>query len=79
MFVLYFVLDAIQYIVAAIQIRRYTRREEERKWKESGTIDGEYHTPAKLDNWPFRLFVAKLVVLLAAFATLGTEFIRRLP
>lgn len=77
-FVLYFVVDIVQYITAAVKIRDWTLAEEKRQWEESDTIDGEYHKPASLDYWPYRLFVAKLVVLLAAFMALGAEFVRRL-
>lgn len=77
-FILYFAVDAVQYITAALQLRRWTRGEENRQWNESGTIDGQYDKPVELDAWPFRLFALKLATLFAAFGTLGAELIRRL-
>lgn len=77
-FVVYFALDVAQYVVAAKQIRDWTRGEENRRFRESGTIDGEYEKPEELDTWPYRLFALKLGALTAAFGTLGIEFISRL-
>lgn len=73
----YCVTDVAQYVVASGRVHRWARSEEERHWQESGTIEGEYHRPYSLDQWPRRLFYAKFVVLSLALVTLGAAILQR--
>ena len=76
--VLFFAMDMLQYLVAAVALRRWLRREEEKRWKDTGTIGGEYLKPASLDRIPYGFFMAKGATLLCAFFALGIEFAKRL-
>lgn len=73
--VLFFLFDLLQFFVSAHVHRLWTRREEERQWRESNSIDGEYEKPWYLDRPAFVLFNAKIVSLLLAFVMLGLHFI----
>lgn len=73
----YCVADMAQYVVASGRVHNWARSEEERHWKESGTIEGDYHRPHSLDQWPRRLFYAKFVILALALATLGGAILQR--
>jgi hypothetical protein len=69
--VLYFMLDMMQYLIAAVLLRIWIRREEKKKWAEKQTIEGDYEKPAWLDHPGYALWLAKVVLLLLGYAFIG--------
>jgi hypothetical protein len=47
--VIFFIADVLQYLLGALFIRIWTRRHEKIKYKETGTIKGDYSKPSWLD------------------------------
>ena len=47
-------------------------------WAEKNSIEGDVEKPWWLDKPPFACFVVKIGALLASFAFLSAEFIKRL-
>lgn len=76
--VAFFILDILQYFLAAHLLRWWTQREEQKMWKKKKTITGEYHKPQWLDIPSFLLFNVKIIVLFVSFVSLGVEFIARI-
>lgn len=76
--VVYFLLDLLQYYVAAFRLRSWMTGEE--KCREPlGTLEEEdYRPPVGLDDWTLRLFHSKLAVLLIALGFVGAELIARM-
>jgi hypothetical protein len=69
--ILFFVCDLMQFIFGAIMIGRWIRKEETKKHRETGSIEGEYDKPAWLD-YPSKFFWwLKIVFLLLTFASIG--------
>ena len=73
--VLFFTLDLLQYGVSAFILRFWMQRQEQKRWDETGTIDGDYPKPRWIDRPAFVMWCVKLVVLLAAFAFIGRHLI----
>jgi len=71
--VAFFIADILQYFIAALLIRIWTRRQEAVKWRETGTIEGEYDKPAWLDYPAFTLWVIKIVCLLIGYICIGVQ------
>lgn len=76
--VCFFVLDLLQYVLAAKRVRDLARSEEEKAWKEKRSVEVEVDVPAELDRPAKRLFNAKVVLLFLSFGMLAAEFVRRL-
>lgn len=76
--VLFFAFDTLQYLAGALSHRVWIRRTEKRMWGTYGNLDQEVEKPDWLDHLPFTLFLLKMLALLAAFASLGAEFFKRL-
>ena len=75
---LFFVADAAQYLVGAVQLKRWMESEEERFQNIRGTIEGDYAIPKALDRPTFALWSLKLVLLLVGFGLLGVEAVRQM-
>lgn len=71
--VAFFLLDVLQYFVGAWRLRTWMHREEQRRWKEIGTIEGDYDLPRSIDRIPFVLFNVKIGALLLAYVALGIQ------
>lgn len=71
--VVFFLLDVLQYFVGAWRLRTWMHGEEHRRWKETGTIEGDYDVPRYIDRIPFVLFNVKIVALLLAYVALGIQ------
>lgn len=76
--VVFFSLDVLQALIAALALKAWVRGREKELWDTTGSIDGEYDKPDTVDRWPFRLFIGKIVVLFGVFAALGVELWRRI-
>jgi hypothetical protein len=76
--VLFFSLEILQALIAAVVLKKWIRGREWELWDKTGTIEGEYDKPHALDRWPFILFIGKIFVLFCAFAALGVELWRRI-
>jgi hypothetical protein len=76
-FVAFFIADVLQSFVGALFLRHWLRQEEIRQWRETQSLDGEYHKPGWLDYPSFSLFLLKVAFLLAGFAFLGAEILAR--
>lgn len=70
--VLFFLSDMLQFLIAALCLRVWTRRKEKEFWKLHGTIDKDYHKPAWLDAPAYGLWWIKVLCLLTAFVLIGT-------
>lgn len=75
---LFFGSDLAQALLAAVGQRNWLLAQEEAQHTETGTIEGEYHKPASLDTWPYRLFRLKLVFLALAYAALAAHVVVQL-
>jgi hypothetical protein len=69
--VLYFMLDMLQYMIAAALLRGWTMQAEKKMWAEKQTLDGDYEKPAWLDRPSYALWWAKVVSLLLGYAFIG--------
>lgn len=67
----YFLCDMIQFLLAAVFLRIWTRREEVRRWKHESTIDGDYLKPPWLDYPAYTLWWMKVFCLLISFILIG--------
>ncbi len=76
--VFFFLIDLIQYYVAAIRLRLWMQAEEEKQVRESGSIEGEYWPPKQLDKPAFVLFHCKLIALFLGFCFIGIELVSRM-
>jgi hypothetical protein len=74
----FFFLDILQPFIAALRLRSWIHGREQELWNKTNSIEGEYEKPRTLDRWPFRLFIGKIVVLVAVFVALGVELGRRI-
>jgi len=74
--VAFFSFDLLQFVVGAVLLRIWTRREEKKKWKANNSLDGDYEKPGWLDTPPFSLWWAKIIALLLAYACLGMHLIK---
>lgn len=64
----FFLVDILQYLLAALFLRFWTQHQEAKRWKQTNTIDGDYDKPRWLD-WPaFVCLLAKVTFLLVAYA-----------
>jgi len=71
--VMFFAADILQYVLAALLIRVWTRSQEKAKWKAKQTIEGEYEKPAWLDYPAFTMWWIKIVCLFAAYVCIGIK------
>ena len=69
--VLFFFFDLLHNLLAAVVYRIWIRLHEEKKYKETGTIEGEYDKPVWLDRPAFTCWCFKNVVLLLTYVFLG--------
>jgi hypothetical protein len=69
--VLFFICDFLQYFLGALSIKFWTEYHEDKKYKETGSIDGEYLKPKWLDYPVFSMWWLKVLALLASYAFLG--------
>ena len=68
---LFFVFDVLQYVLAAVRTRSWTRQAEQSRYDETGSIEGDYKKPASLDTLPYALWWVKLGVLLLSYICLA--------
>jgi hypothetical protein len=71
----FFICDMLQYAVGAVLLRVWTRNEEVKKHKDTGTIEGEYDKPVWLDRPGYILWWTKIVLLFASFVITGSFLI----
>lgn len=79
--VLFFILDILHQLVAAITIKNYVEnKEKELMGAERKPLDLETKVPRprRLDKWPHRFFRLKLAFLITSFAFLMAEFTVRM-
>ncbi len=76
--VAFFFFDLVQLLLGALLLRWWTRREEKRMWEMKNAIDGDAEKPWWLDRPAFICFMMKEAALLASFAFLSGEFMKRL-
>jgi hypothetical protein len=74
--VLFFMCDMLQFLFGAIIIRTWTRSEEKKRWKEQGTIEGDYNKPAWLDYPSYTIWLIKVFCLLSSFLLIGLHLIQ---
>lgn len=74
-FVLFFISDILQGLVAALVLRRWIRSEEIELHRMTGKIEGEYNKPQWLDYPAFTLFLLKVSFLLIGFLYIGFAII----
>lgn len=79
-FVAYFIADVFQGFFAAITLRRFLHREEQKLWEATGKVDGEseIQTPRNVDRPAFIFFIIKAVLLVAAFIFIAFYILERL-
>lgn len=78
--VLYFLLDILQYFIAALIVRSWTYKKEAELEAHKGTADpdDDVEKPPRLDAPAFWLFVFKHIALFLSFLSLIVEFVLRL-
>ncbi len=69
----FFIADILQYFLAALSLRFWTRSQEKTKWKENQTIEGDYKKPAWLDYPAFTLWLVKICCLLLGYICIGVQ------
>jgi hypothetical protein len=74
--VLFFIFDILQYFVAALLLRFWTRCQEKKNHAKYKTIMGEYDKPAWLDTPPFHLWWFKVVLLFVAYGLIGFHILK---
>jgi len=75
--VLFFLFDILHYLLGAIMVGVWTRRQEVKAWKREQKIPDELDKPAWLDLPSQIFFGAKILVLIIAFSLIGLEFYQR--
>jgi hypothetical protein len=68
---LFFLSDLLQYLITALLLRRWIRKEEIKMWENVGVIEGDYNKPTWIDTPTFSFFVSKLTFLIISFIFLG--------
>ena len=78
--VLYFLLDMLQYFVAALVLRQWTYQKEAELEAKTGRADpdDDVEKPPRLDAPAFWLFITKHIALFMSFLALIVEFVQRL-
>lgn len=74
----FFLLDVLQYVVAAFVLRRWVEGRQDELLKMNDTIEGEYTKPETLDRPAFAMYCGKMGALLSAHAFLCYTFLTRL-
>lgn len=69
--ILFFVCDICQNMSGALLTKRWLRREEIKKWKETEDIEGIYEKPGWIDYPSFVFFNMKIVSLITSFLFIG--------
>ncbi len=77
-FVVYFIVDVCQPLLAALAIRAFTRKSEIELWRRTHSHEGDVQVPWWLDGTAFWCFIGKCVLLALGFIALFIEAIRRL-
>ena len=70
-FILYFITDILQAFRGAMAVKYFTEGQEDKLWKETGSIEGEIDKPLAVDRAAFLFFKIKIYVILAAFGCIG--------
>ncbi len=76
-YVSFFLLDLLQYYVAALILNVWIRAKERQLWARQRTIDGDYSKPAWLDLPAFALFHLKFLALALGYLFLAWELLMR--
>ena len=74
----FFVADLLQSLVSAAVYRVWIQRQETKRKAETGTIQGEYRKPRKLDYPAYTFFWIKMLFLFLAYLSIGHELWTRL-
>jgi len=74
--VAFFICDIMQFVIGAVLLRIWTRREEKKKWKNNNSLGGDYEKPDWLDTPSFIMWWVKIIALLLAYACLGMHLIK---
>lgn len=69
--IIFFIADILQYLLGAVFIRIWTRHYEKKKYKETGSIDGDYSKPSCLDYPAYLMWWIKIIVLLVSYIYIG--------
>lgn len=69
--VVFFLLDLLQYLVSSFIYKNWIRKEEIKRWEQTGKIEGDYYNPTWIDIPAFIFFIGKVFVLLTAFILIG--------
>ena len=77
-FVAYFICDVLQSLLGALFDRFFTEDAEAKLWRETKSIEGEIQKPRWVDVPAFTCFLLKSVFLVAGFAFVAWELLRRL-
>lgn len=77
-FIFYFLADILHSCLAALSVRRFAEQQEARLWKELKTIEGDVEKPRSVDRPASYCFIAKVILLVAAFIFIICEVTRRL-
>ena len=75
--VIFFLADILQYLFGAILLKCWTRNQEKKKYKATGSIEGEYNKPAWLDYPSYTMWWLKIISLVIAFALIGFHIIQK--
>ena len=73
--ILFFFLDLLQYITAAVMTRTWARSQEKKVYRQQQELDANIEKPAWLDTPATVFFALKLVSLLISFGFLAREFL----
>ncbi len=75
--VIFFMADVFQSLTAALCLRRWLYAEEEKRWMETKSIEGDYQKPKSLDKPAFFFFGVKIAALMLSFAFIGAEIVAK--
>lgn len=77
-FIVFFILDMLHYFCGALTIKNFTENEEQKLWDAGKSTNTEIEKPRSVDDRSFKYFIAKMVVLITAFTTIGLELVIKL-
>lgn len=69
--IVFFIADVLQYLLGALFIRFWTRYHENKKYKETGDIKGDYPKPAWLDYPAYLMWWIKIISLICSYVYIG--------
>lgn len=69
--VVFFISDLLQYLISSFLYKWWIRKEEIKKWEQTGKIEGEFFNPNWIDIPAYIFFISKITLLLVSYILIG--------